>query len=170
MEFRKTEKKEIDSVLKIITDAKNFFKLSGIDQWQGEYPNYDTIEQDIIKGNSYVLVDNYNNVLSTISCSLDGEPSYEQIYNGEWLSKEQFAALQRVAVSTEAKGKGLAKKMIDELELICKQSSISSMRIITHHNNVPMQKSIYKSGFQHCGSIYLDCGSERMSFEKIVSA
>ena len=56
MEFRKTIKTDIDSVMNIIRQAQEYFKIQGINQWQDNYPNPDVINSDIAKGESYVLL------------------------------------------------------------------------------------------------------------------
>ncbi len=58
MEFRKSIKSDIDSIMNIIKQAQEYLKNQGLDQWQNNYPNIDTINQDIDNVNSYVLVDN----------------------------------------------------------------------------------------------------------------
>ena len=43
MIFRKTEKKDVAGVLKIIESAKERMKNMGLDQWQNGYPNKNSI-------------------------------------------------------------------------------------------------------------------------------
>ena len=49
MNFRKAENSEISEIMKIIKAAQNYLKKEGIDQWQNNYPNSDTIKKDIDK-------------------------------------------------------------------------------------------------------------------------
>ena len=41
-----------------------------------------------------------------------------------------------------------------------------NLRIDTHRDNVVMQHMLDKNGFQYCGIIYLEDGSERMGYQK----
>ncbi len=72
MEFRKSIKSDIDSIMNIIKQAQEYLKNQGLDQWQNNYPNIDTINQDIDNVNSYVLVDN-GKILGTVVVIFDGE-------------------------------------------------------------------------------------------------
>ncbi len=71
MEFRKSIKSDIDSIMNIIKQAQEYLKNQGLDQWQNNYPNIDTINQDIDNVNSYVLVDN-GKILGTVVVILMG--------------------------------------------------------------------------------------------------
>lgn len=168
MIFRKTKFEDINDVLKIIDDAKNYFKDNNIDQWQKGYPNKEIIEQDIINKEGYVLIDNDTNIIGTLSLSFRGEPTYKEIYNGKWLTNNDFGVLHRVAVDIKYKGKGLANIMISEAEKIAKSKGFKSLRVDTHENNIPMQRVLNKSNFKRCGNIYLIDGDERIAYEKIL--
>ena len=41
-----------------------------------------------------------------------------------------------------------------------------NLRIDTHRDNVVMQHMLDKNGFQYCGIIYLEDGSERLGYQK----
>lgn len=56
MEFRKAVETDLNAVMNIISQAQNYLKEQGIDQWQNGYPNRQTIINDIENGHSYVLL------------------------------------------------------------------------------------------------------------------
>ena len=58
MELRPTTKNDLIEVIKIINQAKQYFKNEGIDQWQDGYPNEDSIINDINQHEAYVLENN----------------------------------------------------------------------------------------------------------------
>jgi len=66
------------------------------------------------------------------------------------------------------KGKGLSSKIIKNMEGICLDRGIDSIKVDTHKDSLSMQKALKKNGFQYCGMIYLTDGSERIAFEKIL--
>ena len=43
LNFRKTVKEDIDNGMVVIKQAQDYFKEKGINQWQNNYPNNDTI-------------------------------------------------------------------------------------------------------------------------------
>ena len=167
MEFRKTIEEDIDYIMNIIKQAQEYFKEEGIDQWQNNYPNYETIKNDINNGESYVLIEN-NNIIATIAVSFEGESTYSKIYNGIWLTNDRYAVIHRVAVDNSYKGLGISSKIIKYVELLCLDKEVSSIKVDTHEQNMSMQKLLEKNSFVYCGKIYLEDGSSRIAFEKIL--
>ncbi|MGE4273653.1 MAG: hypothetical protein AB7E31_12405 [Desulfitobacterium sp.] len=97
MKFRRADQADINRIMKIIEQAQAYFKEAGIDQWQNNYPNSETIGDDIRNNHSYVLVDD-ENVVATAAVSFDGEVTYDTIYQGDWLSQDAYAVIHRLAV------------------------------------------------------------------------
>lgn len=167
MKFRKTRIDDIQDVIEIINGAKNYFKEEDIDQWQKGYPNEKTIIKDIEEQRGYVL-EKEEKVIATVALTFGGDPVYDTIYHGEWLSEEEYAVIRRVAVSGEYKRKGVSTKLISNIEKICIENNITNIKIVTHKKNIPMQNMLKKNNFKYCGIIYLEDGSERLAFEKII--
>lgn len=166
MEFRRANITEVDYILGIIEEGQEFFRREGIPQWMNGYPNKDTISEDINKGYSYVLVDD-GEIVGTTALIYGVEPTYEKIYEGEWLTDaKDYAILHRVAVRSSKKGKGLARRIVEAVEEDSRIKGIRSIRIDTHRKNISMQNMVKKAGFTYCGIIYLDDGAERIAFEK----
>lgn len=107
-----------------------------------------------------------NNVVGTAVVSFDGEKNYESIYNGEWASSGEYAVIHRIAIDESYKGIGLSFVIIKNIEKICLNKGVYSIKIDTHKENVSMQRMLLKNGFQYCGIIYLDDKSKRLAFEK----
>ena len=57
MDIRKSHLEDIPDIMKLVHQAQNYFKESGIDQWQDGYPQDINIQNDIDKQCSYVLFD-----------------------------------------------------------------------------------------------------------------
>jgi uncharacterized protein YqgV (UPF0045/DUF77 family) len=167
MEFRKTVEADIDSIMKIIKQAQDYFKEKGINQWQNNYPNVEVISNDVAEKNSYVLVQN-NDIVATAVVSFNGERTYESIYEGKWISNKEYAVVHRIAVNNNHKGLGLLSKIIKNVEEVCIEKGVSSIKVDTHEQNLSMQKLLRKNKFEHCGIIYLDDNSPRIAFEKIL--
>lgn len=165
MEFRKSIKSDINSIMNIIKQAQEYLKNQGLDQWQNNYPNIDTINQDIDNVNSYVLVDN-GKILGTVAVIFDGEKTYNTIYKGEWLSHGEYTTIHRLAVDSNCRGRGISSLILEYVEEISIDRGIHSIKIDTHRGNIPMQKFLQNQGFEYCGIIYLEDGDERLAFEK----
>ncbi len=166
LKFRKAAEADSDSIINIISQAQAYFKNNGIDQWQNNYPNIDTVRDDIAHGIGYVLLAD-NTIAGTMVLSFELEKTYEKIYEGQWLSSGPYAAIHRIAVDGGLKGKGLASVMIGKVGELCHRKGIYSIKVDTHRKNLSMQSLLKKNGFRYCGIIYLEDGSERFAFERL---
>ncbi|EJT6153545.1 GNAT family N-acetyltransferase [Clostridium perfringens] len=169
MEFRQANISDLDQIVEIIELSKKYLKETKVDQWQDGYPAKEDLRRDIESGNSYVLT-NKDEIVATTVISLDGESTYNSIFNGEWITNEEYIVMHRVAVHDKYKGKGIFKELIKEAESLALNKGISSIKIDTHRDNISMQRAVVKNDFKRCGIIYLEDGSERIAFEKVIKS
>lgn len=169
MEFRQAKISDLDQIVEIIELSKKYLKETKVDQWQDGYPEKEDLRRDIESGNSYVLT-NKDKIVATTVISLDGESTYNSIFNGEWITNEDYIVMHRVAVHDKYKGKGIFKELIKEAEILALNKGISSIKIDTHRDNISMQRAVLKNDFKKCGIIYLEDGSERIAFEKVLKS
>ncbi|EEH98604.1 GNAT family N-acetyltransferase [Clostridium tertium] len=165
MIFRKSTEKDLKNIMKIINEAKAFLKNNKVDQWQNGYPNEGVILKDIRNNISYVLEDT-GEIIGTTSLSFDVEETYNNIYEGKWISNGKYAVIHRIAVSNNINRKGIGTEIIKKSEEICLSKGIKNIKIDTHEDNLIMQKLLEKNSFKYCGVIYLLDGSKRIAFEK----
>ena len=69
MNFRRSNKNDINKIMEMIEEAKEYFKSNNIDQWQDGYPNYQVILDDINKGYSFVFIEN-DNIVASVAVSV----------------------------------------------------------------------------------------------------
>lgn len=157
-------------IMEIIDEAKVFLREQGLPQWQYGYPNMEVIQADIVAHQSYVCTGD-DGILGTFSLCLGNDPTYAKIYDGTWLSSLPYAVVHRVAVRSSYRSQGTASFMLQQVSSLV-PTEFHSLRIDTHRNNVPMQKSLLKNGFTKCGIIYLTEDKkeidERFAFEKLL--
>lgn len=165
MEFRKSTKADVLKIMEIIQEAQGHLKKSGINQWQNNYPNNDVIESDILKNESYVLIDN-DKIAGTFALSFKDDKSYATIYEGEWLNHGKHSTIHRVAIGESFRGQGLASKIINFATELSINNNVDSIRVDTHKDNIAMQRLLEKNNFKYCGIIYLEDKSPRIAFEK----
>ncbi|MDM0447302.1 GNAT family N-acetyltransferase [Clostridium perfringens] len=169
MEFRQAKISDLDQIVEIIELSKKYLKETKVDQWQNGYPAKEDLRRDIESGNSYVLT-NKDEIVATTVISLDGESTYNSIFNGEWITNTEYIVMHRVAVHDKYKGKGIFKELIKEAESLALNKGIFSIKIDTHRDNISMQRAVVKNNFKRCGIIYLEDGSERIAFEKVLKS
>ena len=161
MKIRLSNENDIELILRLYDDAREFMKMTGNPtQWKNGGPNKQTLVADIIEGASYV-VECDGEILATFYFRIGEDPTYCNIYNGEWLDISPYAVIHRVVVSGNARGKGISSFIFNECF-----KKYPNIKIDTHKDNLPMQKALSKSGFVRCGVIYLENGDERIAFQK----
>jgi len=159
MQIRKAKECDLPQLLEVYAIARGFMKEAGNpNQWKGGYPTEADILRDISEECLYV-VENNQELAAAFYFRIGEDITYKNIYEGKWLSDGDYAVIHRVAVRQA--GQGLAGKIFD----YCAAQS-QSLRIDTHRDNKPMQRSLEKNGFQYCGIIYLQNGDERLAYQK----
>lgn len=160
MEIRVTTHKDLDQVMEIYDHARSYMREHGnLNQWVGGYPSRDLVAKDIEEKNSFVCVEE-EQILGVFRFTQGVDPTYIQIYEGNWLNDEPYGVIHRIASASHKKG--VASFCMDWCFHRCK-----SIRIDTHRDNDIMQKLLTKNGFKECGIIYLEDGAERLAFHKI---
>lgn len=167
MEFRIATVSDIDKIMGIIGQAKEYLRNKGVDQWQDNYPNIDIIKNDIEKGIGYVLEKN-GQVVATVAISFNDEKTYEKIYDGKWITENDYAVVHRIAVDNNYKGQRISTEILARIEEMCSKMNIHSIKVDTHKHNESMRKMLSNNGFKYCGIIYLESGSERVAYEKVI--
>ena len=165
--LRKTATEDINQVMEVIEQGIAYLKSSGVDQWQNNYPNEEIIKEDIVNGYGYVLEDE-GKIVGTVALSFDGEPWYDDVYDGKWITNEDFLVIHRLAVNDNVRGKSAASDILRQAEKLCALRGVKSIKIDTHEDNVIIQNFIKKNGFEYCGLVILGSEGKRLAFEKIL--
>ncbi len=167
MIIRKAEKNDVDRIIEIFDEARGTIAKLGIDQWQDGYPTREIADDDISAERSYVIeID--GKVCATFVILLGGDPTYNIIYDGEWLcgnEEKRYAAIHRVAIAVECRGHGIAEEMLSFVGKIAKEHDLLSLRIDTHEGNIVMRRMLERNRFTYCGVIHLENGAPRVAYE-----
>ncbi len=164
--FRKADFNDVLQIMDIIKQAQEFLKNSKIDQWQNNYPNIETINNDILNGYSYLLEVN-NQIVATLAIIFDREKTYDKIYFGKWISDKDYVTIHRIAIANEFKGLNIGEMMIDKTVQLAQKNLVGSIKVDTHKDNIVMQKFLLKNKFEYCGIIYLEDGNERLAYQRV---
>lgn len=167
MNFRIATASDKDKIMEIIKQAQEYLKIKGVDQWQDNYPNLNIIKDDIDKRKSYVLEEN-GTIVATVAVSFNDEKTYDKIYNGKWITENDYAVIHRIAVANNYKGKRISSEILAHIEKMCLRKNVHSIKVDTHEQNESMRKMLSNNGFRYCGIIYLENGNERVAYEKVI--
>lgn len=160
MEIRKAEMTELEEILKLYVQARQFMKENGNpDQWGDDYPPREQTEEDIRSGNCYVCEEE-GELLGVFFYCQEDDPDYKEIYEGSWIGRGPYGVMHRVACP---KGRrGAATFCVSWCVARC-----GDLRIDTHQDNLPMQRMLEKNGFVRCGIIHPRIGGDRIAYEKV---
>lgn len=147
--------KDIDIIMDIIKEAKEYLKSQNSLQWNlaDGYPNESDLLNDIKNKYCYLYIEE-NQIIGTMSIIYTPDENYTEI-NGCWLTNNSYASIHRIAVKNTSHHKNIGVKMLLEAEEIVKTNDIYSIKIDTHKINIPMTKTILKAGYTYCGIINL---------------
>lgn len=165
MEKRAATIEDLETIMYLIEQAKDYLKSKGIDQWQDGYPDVDIIREDIQDGNGYVLI-HCNEVIGYICISFDGEERYDTI-DGQWKSIQPYAVVHRMAIDNNHKGRGLTSFILKYVEELCHERGVKSIKIDTDDDNTTMKHILAKNKYEYCGIISFD-NSDKIAFEKLL--
>jgi GNAT superfamily N-acetyltransferase len=163
--FRVAEISEIPTIWDILQHAIQRRKEDGSNQWQDGYPNLEVIQQDIEKGEGFVLTEE-ETIIGYSAILVNDEPEYANI-EGEWLTNDDFVVFHRVAISEEYLGRGFAQKIFSYIEEFALSHKIYSIKADTNFDNIAMMRIFEKSGYTYCGEVYFR-GSPRKAYEKVL--
>lgn len=160
--IRKTDTAELSILMDIFEQGKRIMRKNGnMKQWTGGYPTEEIVKKDIENGNSYVCLDEEQNIIGTFTLIQGNEPTYTHIYNGAWLDDTRpYGVIHRLASTENSKGVASAR-------LQWCYCQIPNLRADTHRDNHILQHILKKHGFRYCGIIYLLNGDERLAFQKL---
>lgn len=164
MEIRKAENSDLEKIMEIYSFARRFMAEHGNPKQWGNtnWPPKSLIEYDIKNGDSYVCVDKGVVVgVFYYKVGKNVEPTYKSIKNGEWLGKDTYGVVHRIAADGSSKGVG--KFCINWAYEQCHY-----LRIDTHGDNIVMQNLLKRLGFKECGIIYVEEDNDpRIAYEKL---
>lgn len=146
----------------VFVEAKQKMRESGnMYQWTGDYPSVQQLQKDMIHGNGYVVENQDKVPVAYFFLTERGEPTYKEIYDGEWLDDTStYAVIHRLASLKSVQG--IASLVFEWTSLY-----YDNIRIDTHRDNSLMQHIVEKNGFQYCGIIHLENGDERLAYQRI---
>ncbi len=156
--IRKAKNDELQTILAIYASAKNFMHTHGNpNQWNGAYPDKDTLASDIDMGHLYVMADENDTLYGVFALIGGKDATYEHI-DGKWRLDAPYGTIHRIA--SDGTKRGVMRECFDFAREI-----YSNLRVDTHEDNKPMQNAVKRCGFVYAGIIYLADGSPRLAYE-----
>lgn len=153
---RKALWEDLPRIEELYANARQFMARTGNPhQWGNTTPVVSLLEDDIRKGDLYVMV-NEGIIHGVFYFYIGEDPTYGVIEDGSWTSDTPYGTIHRIA--GDGSGGTLATAVAFGKE------RINHIRIDTHEDNKIMQRAIAKQGFSRCGIIHLANGSPRIAY------
>lgn len=165
---RPATESDIDGIMLIVRQARNYLKKNRVDQWQGEYPTQDIFAADIANGECYAVT--YGERLAGFFCLTEApESGYDKITDGKWHGEGKYCTLHRMAIEAQFRGTSLSDMLIDFADDMARAKGTECVRTDTHRKNKAMQKLLKRKGYVYRGNVLVDeAGHDpaRQAFEK----
>ena len=160
---------DIEDIMLIVRQARNYLKKHRVDQWQGEYPTQDIFAADIANGECYAVT--YGERLAGFFCLTEApESGYDKITDGKWHGEGKYCTLHRMAIEARFRGTGLSDMLVDFADETAKAKDAECVRTDTHRKNKAMQKLLKRKGYVYRGNVLVSSepghDPARQAFEK----
>jgi hypothetical protein len=163
MNIRQAKMSDLAAIMELYAYARDFMKENGNpSQWKDLYPSKALIESDIKKKECFVGVDLNGSIRCVFAFIIGSDSTYDYIEDGQWLNEDLYGTIHRIASD------GIIKDVFSQCINFCSER-IDNIRIDTHRDNKIMQHQIMKNGFEKCGIIYVEDGSERIAYHLTMS-
>ena len=164
MKIRNSTPQDLDRILEIYAHAREYMAQHGNpNQWgPTHWPPEALVRKDIAESSSYVCENDQGKVVGVFFFVFgkDIEPTYRTITEGAWLDNSPYGVVHRIA--SDGSEKGIGTFCLNWAYNLC-----GHLRIDTHGDNRVMQNLLKKSGFIHCGTIYVEeDNAPRLAYEK----
>ena len=161
MTIRPATYKDIPQIMETLDHARTIMRANGnTAQWINGYPSEELMKSEVAAGHCFVCVNHADEVLATFCFILGIDHTYLRIYDGAWLNDEPYGVIHRMG--TNGKERGVAAACMDWCFKQC-----ANIRVDTHKDNTVMQHVLANFGFQPCGIIFTDDGTERIAYQRI---
>lgn len=160
---------DIEDIMLIVRQARNYLKKHRVDQWQGEYLTQDIFAADIANGECYAVT--YGERLAGFFCLTEApESGYDKITDGKWHGEGKYCTLHRMAIEARFRGTGLSDMLVDFADETAKAKDAECVRTDTHRKNKAMQKLLKRKGYAYRGNVLVSSepghDPARQAFEK----
>ena len=170
--WRPATEADVEDILLIFRQAKNYLKKHRVDQWQNEgYPGEKSLRIDMERGDCYVMTYG-ERIAGVFTLTAHPELTYDHLTDGKWSCNAPYCTLHRNAVAAEFRGTGMADHLVAAAEAECRARGRNYLRVDTHRKNKAMLELIKRHGFTYRGNIRVIVGEghddRRQAFDKIL--
>lgn len=164
LEIRRPLENEIDALWQVFTETIASLQAAGIDQWDERYPTRDLLEADIASGSLWVAAQDGVPV-GLVTAGDVWEPPYRDV---RWAFNGTALYVHRLAVSPQARRRGIAAKLVDQIEREAELRRYDAVRLDAFVKNRASLELYRRRGYREAGRVHFAKG-EFIVFEWRVS-
>ncbi|MCZ4242663.1 GNAT family N-acetyltransferase [Pedobacter punctiformis] len=142
---------DIPNIMQLVSKVIPLMRAAGNFQWGDDYPNPEVFASDISIGQLWVA-EIANVVVGVSAITTDQDPEYA---DAGWNINEKAIVTHRLAVDPDQQGKGIARGLMEQAEVVAKACGINILRVDTNSENMATQALFPKLGYQFSGEITL---------------
>ncbi|NND63605.1 MAG: GNAT family N-acetyltransferase [Flavobacteriaceae bacterium] len=155
--IRLAKVQEIEEIMSITRACAVKMISEGIYQWNEHYPHIEAFQNDLMRNELYVLIEE-NKLVGSITISTVKDEEYIPI---KWLTEDNLNYyIHRLAIDPTFQHKGYARKLMDFAEDFAKKKQANSIRLDTFSKNRRNQRFYESRGYRRLGNIYFPKQSE----------
>lgn len=167
IELRGATEEDIQIILNICDDARCFQRNSGFPQWSDGYPSREVIENDIAAAIGFIILAN-GKIIGYCVIDCNGDKDYDEA-SGLWNFHGAYAAIHRLALSHDARGRHLGKPSLECILDFIANQYIYNVRVDTGVENAPMKRLLASLDFV-CRGEYNFSWGQRLAYEKALDS
>ena len=155
--IRKAKLPEIAEIVELTRACGKEMASRGIYQWNEYYPSRPVLENDIDRGELYLLEDS-RGILGIIALTTIIDEEYKSV---SWLTpNHNNLYVHRLAVDPEYQGLGYAQQLMSFAEAFALEGNFESIRLDTFSQNPRNQRFYEQRGYSRLGEVYFPNQSE----------
>ena len=167
MKLRKAILSDLDTIMRILSEAREAQRAQGFVQWQDGYPASSTIVSDIERGDAYMLIDD-GNAAGYVAIA-EGDSEYDRLRHIWQMKGNRYCVAHRLGLADSHRGRKISGRFFSLIEAKIVRRGTRLIRIDTGLPNKAMQHILEKRGYTRLGTHEFVWG-ERLAYEKLLES
>jgi len=141
---------DIQEIIALYKKCTVKMNQSGLFNWHDNYPDFETVKNDIQTGTLYILETDY--IQGAVALNDDQPPEYVNI-NWEY-HEEPYLVVHRLAISPDQQGKGYGIRLMEFAEKLAASTACPSIRMDVYTINTPGRSLYQKLSYKELNEFY----------------